>query len=144
MSKVDPFEPHNMALAGHDFGFGSTNTEDKNNMNKETKKLLQGNDIYDNKGCKVKIKTNKPCKKKKKDCEACNVEKVDHPAHYNTGKIEVIDVIEDWNLNFNCGNAVKYIARHEHKGEGVEDIEKAIWYLNRHLTYLKEERRHAK
>ena len=74
MSKVDPFEPHNMALAGHDFGFGTTNTEDKNNMSKETKKLLQGNDIYDNKGCKVKIKTNKPCKKKKKDCEACNVE----------------------------------------------------------------------
>ena len=38
-------------------------------------------------------------------------EKVDHPSHYNAGRIEVIDFIEDQNLNFNLGNAVKYISR---------------------------------
>jgi len=59
--------------------------------------------------------------------------KVDHPKHYNTGKFEVIDVIEDWGLNFHLGNAVKYIARAEHKGNAEEDIEKAIWYLKREL-----------
>ena len=56
-----------------------------------------------------------------------------HPKHYNHGKYEVIDVIEDWKLNFNMGNALKYIARCEHKGKKVEDLEKAIFYLNREI-----------
>ena len=55
---------------------------------------------------------------------------VDHPAHYNQGKIEVIDAIEDWKLNFHAGNVVKYVARYEHKN-GLEDLKKAAWYLNR-------------
>ena len=61
---------------------------------------------------------------------------VDHPTHYNHGKYEVIDVIEDWNLNFHCSNAIKYIARHGHKGEAKRDIEKAIWYLQRYLEQI--------
>ena len=62
-------------------------------------------------------------------------EKVNHPNHYNTGKIEVIDFIEDQNLNFNLGNAVKYISRAGKKDPAKfrEDLEKAIWYLNREL-----------
>ena len=64
-------------------------------------------------------------------------EKVNHPKHYNMGKIEVIDAIEEWGLGFNDDNAVKYIARHAHKANPIEDIEKAIWYLNRHLHNLK-------
>ena len=66
-----------------------------------------------------------------------NEEKVDHPSHYNSGKIEAIDAIEDWNLGFHDGNALKYIARHKHKQNPCEDIEKAIWYLERHLEILK-------
>lgn len=58
---------------------------------------------------------------------------VDHPSHYNYGTIEVIDAIEDWNLNFNLGNSIKYIARCGHKGHKKEDLEKAIWYLKREL-----------
>lgn len=58
---------------------------------------------------------------------------VNHPSHYNQGKIEVIDAIEDWRLGFNLGNAVKYIARAKVKGQEVNDIRKAIWYLQRHL-----------
>lgn len=61
------------------------------------------------------------------------MEKVDHPPHYNQGEIEVIDAIEDWNLDFHLGNAVKYIARAGHKGDAKTDIEKAIWYLRRYL-----------
>lgn len=62
----------------------------------------------------------------------------DHPKHYNTGKIEVIDFIEDQQLNFNTGNAVKYISRAGKKDQEkhAEDIEKAIWYLNRELSFL--------
>ena len=66
-----------------------------------------------------------------------NEEKVNHPPHYNTGKIEAIDAIEDWDLGFHDGNALKYIARHKHKQNPCEDIEKAIWYLERHLEILK-------
>ena len=63
---------------------------------------------------------------------------VNHPDHYNHGKYEAIDVIEDWNLDFHCGNAVKYIARHSYKESPRQDIEKAIWYLQRYLETLNE------
>lgn len=63
-------------------------------------------------------------------------EAVDHPAHYNQGSIEVIDAIEDWKLGFNDGNAVKYIARHRHKGNPIEDLRKARWYIDREIQRL--------
>ena len=58
-------------------------------------------------------------------------EAVNHPPHYNQGTIEVIDAIEDWGLDFNAGNVVKYVARHQHKAEPIEDLKKARWYLDR-------------
>ena len=62
---------------------------------------------------------------------------VNHPKHYNHGKYEVIDVIEDWKLNYHLGNAIKYIARCEHKNNKVEDLKKAIWYLKREIKNTK-------
>ena len=59
---------------------------------------------------------------------------VNHPAHYKTGGIETIDFIEAKELNYNMGNAVKYISRAEHKGNKQQDLEKAVWYLNRELA----------
>ena len=59
------------------------------------------------------------------------------PAHYTYGSIEAITVIEDWKLNFNMGNALKYIARADHKGNKQQDIKKAIWYLERELHGIK-------
>jgi hypothetical protein len=64
-----------------------------------------------------------------------NKEAVNHPSHYNTGKYEVIDVIEDWGLGFNDGNAIKYIARHKHKGKPLEDLKKAAWYIERLINH---------
>tara|TARA_Y100000034_G_scaffold117635_1_gene157311 strand:+ start:92 stop:391 length:300 start_codon:yes stop_codon:yes gene_type:complete len=61
---------------------------------------------------------------------------VDHPPHYTHGKYETIDVIEDWGLDFHCGNAIKYISRHKYKGQAKKDIGKAIWYLQRYLENL--------
>jgi hypothetical protein len=60
-------------------------------------------------------------------------DRVNHPDHYNRGRFEVIDVIEDWNLGFNLGNAVKYLARAQHKGELVVDLKKAVWYIEREI-----------
>lgn len=62
---------------------------------------------------------------------------VNHPSHYNSGKIEVIDFIEDKNLNFNLGNCVKYISRCDLKYGGikaVEDLKKAKFYLEREIA----------
>jgi len=64
------------------------------------------------------------------------VEAVNHPSHYNSGKIEVIDAIEDWKLSFNTGNAVKYISRAAHKGNPKIDLLKALWYIARELRSL--------
>lgn len=56
---------------------------------------------------------------------------VNHPGHYTQGKIEPIDVIEDWKLDYHVGSALKYIARHKHKGKPLEDLKKARWFLDR-------------
>lgn len=64
------------------------------------------------------------------------VEAVDHPEHYGGGDnpYEAIKVIEAWDLNFNLGNAAKYIARAGKKKDRREDLEKALWYMERELS----------
>lgn len=62
---------------------------------------------------------------------------INSPKHYTAGKYEVIEVIEDWDLNFRLANTVKYIARHKHKGKPLEDLEKALWYLQREVDQWK-------
>ena len=66
-------------------------------------------------------------------------EMVDHPSHYNIGKFEAIDVIEDWNLGFNLGNTVKYISRAGHKDNILQDLKKAAWYLDREIKRIEKE-----
>ena len=63
-------------------------------------------------------------------------ESVDHPAHYGgaDNPYEAIKVIESWGLGFHLGNAVKYISRAGKKGNAVEDLEKARWYLDREIA----------
>ena len=56
---------------------------------------------------------------------------VNHPSHYNWLPVEVIDITE--HLNFSMGNAVKYILRADHKGNPIQDLEKAQWYITREL-----------
>ena len=63
-------------------------------------------------------------------------EMINHPSHYNQGKYEAIDVIEDWQLNFNLGNTVKYISRAGHKDDIIQDLKKASWYLDREIKRL--------
>lgn len=61
---------------------------------------------------------------------------VNHPSHYHPDTIEAIEVIEAWNLGFNLGNVVKYIARCEHKENKVQDLKKALFYLTREIENL--------
>lgn len=68
-----------------------------------------------------------------KDDEAILDASINHPSHYTQGEYEVIDVIEDWNLGFHLGNAIKYIARANHKGSRKQDLRKAIWYIEREI-----------
>lgn len=58
---------------------------------------------------------------------------VNHPQHYQGKGIEVIDVIEGFELNFSLGNAVKYILRADKKANKKQDLEKAKWYLEHEL-----------
>lgn len=70
--------------------------------------------------------------------------KVNHPSHYNAGKIEVIDAIDDWGLDFYTGNIIKYVARHEHKENPIADLKKAAWYLDRLITNKEKEKQDGK
>jgi hypothetical protein len=61
---------------------------------------------------------------------------VNHPSHYKTGGIETIDFIEAKKLDYHLGNVVKYITRSDLKGNKLEDLQKAQWYLNRAISNL--------
>lgn len=71
------------------------------------------------------------------------LDNVNHPKHYLSGEakcskcgnnIECIDVIR--HMNFNVGNAIKYLWRHEHKGSTIEDLKKAQWYITDEIKRL--------
>tara|TARA_R110002020_G_scaffold307743_1_gene523505 strand:- start:236 stop:547 length:312 start_codon:yes stop_codon:yes gene_type:complete len=68
---------------------------------------------------------------------------VNHPVHYNSSGIECIEAIEAMTENMlgatapHAANVLKYLWRHEYKN-GLEDIDKAIWYLNRLKNRYKE------
>ncbi len=73
-------------------------------------------------------------KEEKEDMEAQeNKEMVNHPDHYQGNNFEVIDIIEDYELGFSLGNAIKYILRADKKGARKQDLKKAIWYIQREI-----------
>lgn len=68
---------------------------------------------------------------------------VNHPKHYNTGKIEVIRIMEDQLTDeeyrgYIKGQVLKYITRERYKN-GLEDLQKAAWYLNRLIKKMERE-----
>lgn len=70
------------------------------------------------------------------------IDMINHPPHYNNSpaacecgrKIECIDITR--NYNFNLGNAIKYLWRADHKGNKMDDLRKAIWYINDEIKRL--------
>lgn len=65
-------------------------------------------------------------------------ETVNHPDHYNSKGIEVMDVIRAFDLSFSLGNVVKYVARagKKHKETYLEDLKKAKWYLDEEIRHV--------
>jgi hypothetical protein len=60
---------------------------------------------------------------------------IESPMHYCGASSQPIDIIEEFDLNFCLGNAIKYILRCNKKGEKKSDLEKAIWYLRREMCH---------
>lgn len=83
---------------------------------------------------KVLEEHQKEFKKSKNDV----TDNINHPSYYNSGNIEVIDYIQDKKLGFCLGNAIKYISRAglKNKDTKVEDLKKAIWYIEREIESL--------
>lgn len=67
-------------------------------------------------------------------------ETVNHPDHYNSRGIEVMDVIRAFDLSFSLGNVIKYVLRagKKHKETYLEDLKKAKWYLDDEIRHLEE------
>jgi uncharacterized protein DUF3310 len=63
---------------------------------------------------------------------------INHPEHYGgaDNPYEAIKVVEAWNLDFYLGNVIKYISRAGKKGEELEDLKKAKWYLDRKIERM--------
>lgn len=109
---------------------------------------------YENQNPTIKVKPRRtpimPEVKEPKAVEEVNPDNtsksdnVNHPSHYTDGKIEVIDYIEDKQLGFCLGNAVKYISRAgkkksakmSNKEKEIEDLNKAVWYIERRIKEL--------
>ena len=123
-----------------------TNRKKIDNLsNAELAKILVKGEWCDGcEGCALKICSTEECvelvrmwlERKCKDNPPAD--NVNHPSHYTSGKIEVIDFIEDKELGFHLGNAVKYISRAGRKNPDkiVEDLQKAVWYINREIGRL--------
>lgn len=62
------------------------------------------------------------------------VDMVNNPPHYTShpSGVECIDITEHY--GFNIGNAIKYMWRSEEKGQPIEDLKKAVWYINREIA----------
>lgn len=106
----------------NDFVIDPLTSSQNDYYSKQLKKIDQMLDI-----CNKQIRENYDNK---------NKEMINHPQHYNMGKFEAIDVIEDWQLNFNLGNTVKYISRAGHKDDIIQDLKKSLWYLQREIDRL--------
>lgn len=67
-------------------------------------------------------------------------DKINNPMHYTAhpSGIECIQIVEYF--NFNIGNAIKYLWRHDLKDDVIIDLKKAIWYINREIERLEKER----
>jgi len=62
--------------------------------------------------------------------------------HYKTGKdYDIIDVCKDYSLNFNRGNILKYVARAGKKNDELQDLRKALDYLQREINYLEDKQK---
>ena len=70
----------------------------------------------------------------KQEGESVKPDMVNHPPHYTVGGVETIDFIEAKGLNYHLGQVIKYVSRAGKKGDALQDLQKARWYLNREIA----------
>jgi hypothetical protein len=99
---------------------------------------LDGGVTIDAVGVGAEIKVAEASKPKKIKIKSVSSDSINSPSHYKVGGIETIDFIEAKDLGYNLGNVIKYITRAHHKGELLQDLKKAQWYLNREVSKLEE------
>lgn len=77
------------------------------------------------------------CAEKRFEQKSQAKETVNHPDHYNSKGIEVMDVIRAFDLSFSLGNVIKYVLRagKKHKDTYLEDLKKAKWYLDEEIQH---------
>jgi hypothetical protein len=104
-------------------------------------------DVVDNKGRHYNVREGdifavlKPQTDKNEDIgnnvNQVTKEMVNHPAHYGgDNPLEVIKIIDHYKLPFSLGNTIKYVLRSDSKGNKLEDLKKAAWYLQHEITKL--------
>ena len=120
--------------------------KDPNNYNKKGKTDQESIDALDTKMETDIFETDKPYNHQTdyiKNVSNQIKDNVNNPTHYNTGSVECIDAIEamltpDEYIGYLRGNSMKYRWRMRYKGKPIEDLQKAEWYDNRLLNFLKE------
>ena len=120
---VNPYDPHDLCVRFNSCDSCESNEYQGESLREEFAHLVD-REVFN------KIKSDYL---HKNDTANYSNDAVNHPNHYNFGKYEVIDVIEDWKLGFNLGNVIKYVARADHKGKRKEDLKKALFYLQREV-----------
>ena len=95
------------------------------------------NKQYDN--LRASLNRLEDIKKSKQLQSQAQVDAVNSPKHYTQSKsgVECIQITE--HLNFCIGNAIKYLWRSEDKNNKIEDLKKAIWYINREIGRIENE-----
>lgn len=78
------------------------------------------------------------CMNRKRFLVESEIDPVNHPSHYGgeNNPLEVINIIEHYDLNFNLGNVIKYCLRAGKKDELIQELKKAQWYINREIQRL--------
>ena len=93
-------------------------------------------DVVDNKGRHYKVREGDVMAALKTKPQETK-EMVNHPAHYGgDNPLEVIKIIDHYELGFALANSIKYILRSDKKGNKLEDLKKAAWYLQHEINKL--------
>ena len=121
----------------HDLGHDPKEIHTMTNYSKPLINIVLRNYKAKKKARKSKIVKVVTEMKKALDVVEIKADPVNHPPHYRTGGVETIDFIEAKDLNYRLGNVVKYVSRAGRKGDPLQDLEKAAWYLQREITARK-------
>ena len=121
----------------HDLGHDQKEIHTMTNYSKPLINIVLRNYKAKKKARKSKIVKAVTEMKKALDVVEIKADPVNHPPHYRTGGVETIDFIEAKDLNYRLGNVVKYVSRAGRKGDPLQDLEKAAWYLQREITARK-------